>query len=335
MNGHPVTTRRAFLGTAAGGLLAAPLAAEPQQPGKVWRIGFLGPPPSSEWGGHLVRAFQEELRDRGYVDGQNIRIEYRSTEGPTLEQLQLMAADLVRLRVDVLVVSVTAAALAARAATRTIPIVFVNVADPVAQGLVASLARPGGNITGTTTAVVDVVAKQVQLLKEAVPKASRVGVLWNPLNLEGQAYLAEAKAAARSLGLQLVIVEARSPVDFEGAFSTVVRNRVHAAFVVADGMFYVHKTRLAALAVQNRLPTMFGIKDQAEAGGLMAYGWTPRENYRRAAMYVDKILKGAKPSDLPVERPTKFELVLNLKTAKTLGLTFPQSLLRRADEVIQ
>ncbi len=317
-------------------VVGVPLAAEAQQAGKVYRIGFLGPPPSSGWGGQLVQPFQQELRELGYVEAQNITIEYRSTERMNDERLHLLAAELVRLKVDVLVASVTQAALAARDATRTIPIVMVNVSDPVSSRLIASLARPGGNITGLTSRVgPEIVGKQLELLKEAVPKVSRVGVLWNPLSLDGRTFLREAEAAARSLGLQLHVVEARGPGDFDGAFSTMVRGRVNAVFVVADAIFFIHRTRIAGLAVRNRLPAMFGIRDLAEAGGLMAYGSNPRENYRRAATFVDKILKGAKPADLPVEQPTKFELIINLKTAKALGLKIPQSVLVRADEVIQ
>jgi putative tryptophan/tyrosine transport system substrate-binding protein len=328
-------TRRVFVGSLAGGLLAPPRAASAQQAPKVWRIGFLGPPLSSEWGGHLVQAFQQGLRERGYVEGQNITIEYRSTESASNEQIRVGAAELVRLRIEVLVVSVTLAALAAKEATRTIPIVMVNVTDPVASGLIASLARPGGNITGLTTIATEVVGKQMGLLKEAIPRASRVGILWNPLNPDGRTMLGEAEAAAKSIGLQGLVVEARGPDDFEGAFSAMVRGRVSAALVLADGMFYIYGARMAELTVRHRLPAMFGLVDQAKFGGLMAYGRNPRENYRRAAYYVDRILKGAKPANLPVEQPTKFELVINLKTAKALGLTIPPSLLARADEVIR
>ncbi|MBI3706670.1 MAG: ABC transporter substrate-binding protein, partial [Proteobacteria bacterium] len=201
--------------------------------------------------------------------------------------------------------------------------------------LVASLAHPGGNITGTTTLAIDVVGKQLQLLKEATPTVSRVGVLWNPFNPDGHAHLKQAEAAGRSLGLQLQIVETRGPDGFDAAFAAMVRGRVQAAFVMSDGMFYVHASRLAGLAVQSRLPAMFGSRYHAAAGGFMAYGWKEGENYRRAAVYLDKILKGAKPADLPVEQPTRFELVVNMKTAKALGLTIPESLLARADEVIE
>ena len=312
-------------------ICSAPPVSRAQQAAKVWRIGFLGPPLSSEWGGHLVQAFQQGLRERGYVDGQNITIEFRASN----EQLQVRAAELVRLKVDVLVVSVTQAALAAKEATRTIPIVMVNVTDPVASGLIASLAQPGGNITGLTTIVIEVVGKQMGLLKEAIPRASRVGILWNPLNPDGRSLLREAEAAAKSLGLQALVVEARGPDDFDRAFSAMARGRVDAALVLSDGMFYAHGVRMAEIAVRHRVPAMFGIRDQGDFGGLIAYGWRPRENYRRAAYFVDRILKGANPADLPVEQPTKFDLVINLKTAKALGLTIPPSLLGRADEVLQ
>ena len=306
----------AFALMIAVAFFSAPPVSRAQPATKVWRIGFLGPPLSSEWGGHLVQAFQQGLRERGYVDGQNITIEFRSTGGSN-EQLHVRAAELVRLRVDVLVVSVTQAALAAKEATRTIPIVMVNVFDPVGSGLIASLARPGGNITGLTTISAEVVGKQMGLAPD------------------GRTLLREAEAAAQSLGLQFLVVEARAPGDFDGAFSAMARGRVDAALVLADGMFYANGVQMAGLAVRHRLPAMFGIRDQAEFGGLMAYGWSPRENYRRAAYFVDRILKRANPADLPVEQPTKFNLVINLKTAKALGLTIPQSLLQRADEVIQ
>ena len=325
----------AFALMIAVAFFSAPPVSRAQQAAKVWRIGFIGPPPSSEWGGHLVQAFQQGLRERGYVEGQNITIEYRSTESVSKEQFRVWAAELVRLRVEVLVVSVTLVALAAKEATRTIPIVMVNATDPVASGLIASLARPGGNITGLTTVATEVVRKQMGLLKEAIPRASRVGILWNPLNPDGRTFLREAEAAAKSIGLKTLVVEARGPDDFDSAFSAMVRGRVDAALVVADGMFYIYRARMAEITVRHRLPVMFGILDQAKLDGLMAFGLNPRENYRRAAYYVDRILKGAKPADLPVEQPTKFDLVINLKTAKALGLTIPQSLLLRADEVIQ
>ncbi len=315
-------------------ILAAPCAAE-AQPGKIWRIGFLGPPPSA---GGLLQAFQEGLRELGYIEGKNIAIEYRYTAlaGDIDKGLPLLAAELVRLKPDVLVVSITVAALAAKNATTTIPVVMVNVDDPVGSGLIASLARPGGNVTGLSRLTPELTGKHLELLKETVPKAIRVAVLSNPKNPVHQELVRNAKLAAGSLGVQLKIVEAGAPKELGGAFATMAGERMSALLVLGDGMFYINRTRIADLALRNRLPSMSGSGgDFPRAGGLMGYAPRSVDNYRRAATYVDKILKGAKPADLPVEQPTKFELVINLKTAKTLGLTIPQSLLIRADEVIQ
>jgi putative ABC transport system substrate-binding protein len=233
------------------------------------------------------------------------------------------------------VVSITVAALAAKSATTTIPIVMVNVDDPVGSGLITSLGRPGGNITGLSRLTPELVGKNLELLKEAVPKAVRVAVLANPRNPLHPELVRNAKRAAGSLGVQLKIVEAGAPKELEGAFSTMAGERMSALLALGDGMFYVNRTRIADLALRNRLPSMFGSGDHARAGGLMAYAPRSVDNYRRAATYVDKILRGAKPADLPVEQPTKFELVINLKTAKALGLTIPPSVLLRADEMIR
>jgi putative ABC transport system substrate-binding protein len=325
--------RAAFIAALALGLLIAPLTAD-AQPEKIGRIGYLGPSPSS---GGLLQAFREGLLELGYIEGKNIAIEYRYTAlaGDIDERLPLLAAELVRLKPDVLVVSITVAALATRNATTTIPIVMVNVDDPVGSGLIASLARPGGNVTGLSRLTPELIGKNLELLKEAVPRAVRVAVLSNPRNPLHPELVRNAKLAARSLGLQLKIVEAGAPKELEGAFSTMAGERMSALLVLADGMFYVNRTRIADLALRNRLPSMFGSGDLARAGGLMAYAPRSGDNYRRAATYVDKILKGAKPADLPVEQPTKFELVINLKTAKALGLTIPPSVLLRADEMIR
>ncbi len=327
------TIRAAFAAALALGLLSALLPAD-AQPEKIGRIGYLGPSPSS---GDLLPAFQEGLRELGYIEGKNIAIEYRYTDlgGDIDKRLPLLAAELVRLKPDVLVVSITVAALAAKNATTTIPIVMVNVDDPVESGLIASLARPGGNVTGLSRLTPELVGKHLELLKEAVPKAVRVAVLSNPRNPLHPELVRNAKLAAGSLGVQLKIVEARAPMELEGAFSTMAGERMSALLVLGDGMFYVNRTRIADLALRNRLPSMFGSGDLSRAGGLMAYAPRSVDNYRRAATYVDKILKGAKPADLPVEQPTKFELVINLKTAKALGLTIPPSVLLRADEVIR
>ena len=325
--------RRLFLGTLACGLLAAPLAAEAQQTGKVYRVGFL----SNGWSTtspQVVAAFRQGLRELAWVEGQNIVIEYRWAEGRS-DRLPDLAAELVRLRVDVLVASAAAATRAAKEATTTIPIVSVAVQDPVALGSVQSLARPGGNITGPTlTGGLAIGGKQLELLKEIVPGVSRVAVLWNPSNPMLLQQLRDTQSAARSLNVQLQVVEARSPDEFDRAFSRITRGRAEALLVSADPMFAAQGTRLANLAARNRLPAMYGLRRHVEAGGLIAYGANELDVWRRAATYVDKILKGAQPADLPMEQPTKFELIINLKTAKALGLTIPPSLLARADQVI-
>ena len=326
---------RAFLGTLTGSLLAAPLAAEAQQTGKVYRIGYLSAS-SSTTGRTVIEAFRQGLRELGWVEGQNIVIDYRFAEGQ-YDRLPALAAELVRLKADVIVVSPTQPAVAAKNATGTIPIVMIGAgADPVGQGLVASLARPGGNVTGLSYGVgQEIFGKQLALLKEAVPKVRRVAVLWNPAVSAIVAAIGEVKVAARSLGMQLQVLEARGPNDFDGAFAAMVKERAGALLVLVDPMFSFHRTRLADLAVKSRLPAVYTNRQPVEAGGLMSYGPSFSDLWRRAAGYVDKILKGAKPADLPVEQPTKFELVINLKTAKALGLTIPPSLLVRADEVIQ
>ena len=327
--------RRAFIGTLAGGLLVAPLAAEAQQPGNVRTIGFFGPPPSA---GGLVQAFQQGLRDLGYVEGQNIKIEYRYTDVALRGHPDLFpryAAELVRLKPEVIVVSVTEAALAVKQATSTIPIVTVSVPDPVASGLIASLARPGGNVTGLSRESRDLIGKNCQLLKEALPDIARVGVLANPTDPLKPAMVADAEEAARSLGMQLKVVEASTPTALEGAFTAMHTDKVGAVLVLGGGAFYLNRTRIADLALRHRLPSVFQNREFVEAGGLLSYAPSTTANYRRAAFFVDKILKGAKPADLPVEQPTKFELVINLKTAKALGLTIPPSLLQRADQVIE
>ena len=327
-------TRRVGLVVAlALSILSAPVSANAQQRGKVPRIGYLGSSSPSAVP-HLVDAFRQGLRDLGYVEGQNIAIEYRWAEG-RLERLPNLAADLVRLKVDVIFGSNTPGTVAAKKATTTIPIVMAVVGDPVGSGLVASLGRPGGNVTGLSSLAVELGPKQLQLLKQAVPRVSRVAVLSNPATQSHVLALKEVEVAARSLGVQLQILEARGSEEFDRAFAAMTRERASALLVLSDPVFLVYRTRLADLAAKSRLPAMYGLREHAEAGGLMAYAANYADLYRRAATYVDKILKGAKPGDLPVEQPTKFELVINLKAAKTLGLTIPQSVLIRADQVIQ
>ena len=326
--------RRTFLAGSVC-LLAAPLIAEAQGTPNVPSIGFLGPPPSA---GGLVQAFQQGLRDLGYVEGHNIRVEYRYTDVALQGHPELfprLVAELLRLRPDVLVVSVTDAALAAKNATSTVPIVMVSVPDPVAAGLVTSLARPGGNVTGLSRETRDLVAKDLQLLKETFPTTMRVGVLGNLTEPLNAAMVSDAKDAATSLGVELKIVEAGAPAQFESAFSALHTERVGALLVLGGAGFYLNRTQIADLALRNRLPSMFQNREFVDVGGLLSYAPSTIANYRRAAVFVDKILKGAKPADLPIEQPTKFEFVINLKTAKALGVTIPPSVLARADEVIE
>jgi putative ABC transport system substrate-binding protein len=325
-----VTTRRAFIGTLAGGLLTAPRASEAQQAAKVARIGFLGFNLATN--PHLPEAFRQGLRDLGYVEGRNVVIEYRDAEGKS-ERLPALAAELVALKVDVILAGGDPQALAAKQATRTLPIVFTAVGDPVSMGLVTSLARPDGNVTGlTSTTGLDLVGKRLELLKQAVPGVSRVAVLWQRTDKDT---LTGAEAAARALGVRLQVVEARGSADFDRAFSDMTRARAGALSVFGGAMFANERGRLVGLAAKNRLPAVYPAREYVDAGGLMSYGPNLADLFRRAATYVDKILKGAKPADLPVEQPTKFDFVINLKTAKALGLTIPQSVLGRADHVVE
>jgi len=330
-----VIERRDFIQAIAGGLLAAPFAAEAQQAAKIARIGYLvGDLTAST---HLREAFRQGLRDLGYVESRNLVIEYRSAEGKS-ERLPALAAELVALKVDVIVAPNTPAALAAKQATRTLPIVFIGVGDPVTSGLVISLARPGGNVTGLSVLSPELVGKWLELLKQAVPGVSRVAALWQPGAMDERSeteMFKGAEVAAQALGVRLQFVEARGPADFERAFSDMTRARAGALTVRPAPMFVSERRRLVDLAAKNRLPAVYAWREFVDAGGLMAYGPNLADLYRRAATYVDKILKGAKPGDLPVEQPTKFELVVNLKTAKTLGLTIPPSVLGRADQVIE
>jgi putative tryptophan/tyrosine transport system substrate-binding protein len=317
-------------------LVAAPVAAEGQQTAKAPRIGWLAanlaPNP------HLTEAFRQGLRDLGYVEGRSVVIEYRDAEGK-FERLPALAAELVALKVDVILTGGTPQALAAKQATKTIPIVFTSATDPVTDGLVTTLARPGGNVTGLSTiSAPEIVGKRLELLKQVIPEITRAAVLWQPGG-QGERtnkdMLKGAEVAARALGVRPHFVEARSPADFDRAFSDMTRARAGALTPVGGSMFFNERRRLVDLAAKNRLPAVYSQREFVDAGGLMAYGANIADLFRRAATYVDKILRGAKPADLPVEQPTKFELVINLKTAKALGLTIPPSLLARADEVIQ
>jgi putative tryptophan/tyrosine transport system substrate-binding protein len=316
-------------------LTLAPLAAKAQEVEKIARIGYLGSGRAAQ--PHLNEAFRQGLRDLGYIEGRNLVMEYRDAEGK-FDRLPALAAELVALKVDVIVVGNTPAAVAAKQATGTLPIVFTGVGDPVASGLVTSLARPGGNVTGLSMLAPELVGKCLEQLKQAVPAVSRVAVLWHPGALgerTEQDMLKGAEVAARALGVRLQFVEARGAADFDKAFSEMTRARAGALTVLTSNMFFIERRRLVDLAAKNRVPTLYQWRDGVDAGGLMSYGSSQTDLFRRAAAYVDKILKGAKPADLPVEQPTRYELVINLKTAKALGLTIPPSVLGRADQVIE
>jgi putative ABC transport system substrate-binding protein len=328
--------RRSFLGTLAGGLLAAPLAVEGQQTRKIWRIGFLSLnsdiQPYKRW--HA--AFREGLRKLGYVEGDNVIIEQRYAAGQ-VERLSTLAAQLVRLKVDVLVTAPAGSALFAKKVTSTIPIVFIGEPDPVGTGLVASLARPGGNVTGLADAHADLVPKRLELLKQVAPSASRVAILWNPANASTGPQVQIAEAAAPALGAIVLPVGVRGPRrdDVDRAFEIIAKERPGSLLVVGDATLGIHRHRIAELSIKYRLPTSGSHSAWAESGLLMSYGTDFVDLFRRSALLVANILKGAQPADLPVEQPTKFDLVFNLKTAKALGLTIPPSLLQRADQEIE
>jgi putative ABC transport system substrate-binding protein len=317
-------------------LLITPLMVEGQPVAKVPKIGYLSPSSAPPARNANMEAFREGLRELGWFEGQNLIVEYRFA-GDQSDRLSDLATELVMLNVDVIVASGgTRGVVAAKNATGTIPIVMPNGGgDPVGLGLVASLSRPGGNVTGLSFSVgMDTFGKSLEFLTQAVPKVRRVAVLSNPGNPSHALVIRNVEGAARSMGLKLQLLEARGPDEFNRVFAGMVRARVGALLVVADAAFFLHRTQLADLTVKHRLPSMHGLRDEVEIGGLMSYGPSLVAQYRRAAVFVDKILKGAKPADLPVEQPTKFELVINLKTAKALGLTIPPAVLARADEVI-
>ena len=326
--------RRAFLSTVAGSLLAVPLVAEAQQAGKVYRVGILGDKASDSNETHLWQTFRAALRERGLNEGVNLLIEYRGVEG-NYARLPEVAADLVRLKPDLIATRGSFFTGALKAATSSIPIVFVGHADPVGTGHVASLARPGGNITGMAVLQTELGPKGLELLHSGVPAAVRISVLWHLGTPSAVPGLKALEEPARLLRLQLQPIGAQTAGELEGAFSTMARGGTQAVLVFSTPPFITARQRIAELAIAHRLPTMCQGRLFVEAGGLMSYCPNHEDVWRRAAVYVDKILKGARPADLPVEQPRKFELVINLKTAKTLGLTIPDSLLRRADEVIQ
>jgi putative ABC transport system substrate-binding protein len=324
--------RRAFIGTLAGGLLAAPFAAEAQQAGKSYRVCLLALTPGEDT--TSMKPLLERLRELGYDEGKNMTFEYRSAEGRS-ERLPQLAMELVRGRPDVLIAGFgTLTAQAAKAATLTVPIVFTSVGDPVGAGLVASLGRPGGNVTGLS-GLTEVGGKHLQLLRELSPGKEVIAVLVNPETPFARLALKEIKTAAEANRIRLVILEARTAEQVPRELQAAVTAAAGGLLVLGDPLTYSLRREIADLSAKFRLPAVYPSREWVEAGGLMSYGADRRQMYRRAAEYVDKILKGAKPGDLPVEQPTKFELVINLKTAKALGLTIPPSLLQRADQVIE
>jgi putative ABC transport system substrate-binding protein len=323
--------RRGFI-TLLGGAAAMPLTARAQQPGKVPRLGYLGFGPASAYDTRL-EALRAGLRDLGYVEGKNIVIEFRWAD--RVDQLPALAAELVRMKVDVIFANSSTLVEPARQATQTIPIVFSNHADPVGIGHVASLPRPGGNITGLSMLLTDLVAKELEILSEALPQAKRIGVLWNPTTPSHTPAVRAVEDAAKKLGVRLILVPVRVAGDFDAAFGTMVQEGAAGFLVVPSPLSTSYRTELAELALKNRLPAMYGHKDYVEAGGLMSYGADIVDLNRRAAAYIDKILKGARPGDLPVEQASKYQLVFNLKTAKALSFQIPPTLLARADEVIE
>ena len=322
--------RRRFV-TGLGLLLASPVVAQAQPVGKLPRVGYLfygSPGPSRE-----IDAFRQGMRELGYIEGQSIAVEYRFASGQ-IERYPGLAAELVRLKVDVIVAPATPQALAAKQATGSIPIVFVLVADAVGAGLITNFARPGGNITGLTSSSADLGGKRLELLKQMVPKASRVAVLYSPTDRSNVLILKQLQESAPTLGLILQPLEVREPRDFEGAFVAMTGERAHAMFGIPGASTFEHSKVLVNLAAKHRIPAMWGHRSFVDAGGLMSYAVNLYDQNRQAAVFVDKILKGAKPADLPVEQPTRFELVINLRPAKALGLTIPPTLLAQADQVI-
>ena len=323
--------RRAFIASLAGGL-AAPLAAEAQQAGRVYRVGLLHQ--GSSRGGLIYRTLSGALGELGWIEGKNIVIEARYAEGHT-EKLPELAVDLVRLNADVIVTNTNPETLAAQQATASIPIVMLFGLDPVGTRLIASYARPGGNVTGVVWAMPETAAKTVQLLKEMVPTARKAAVIYDPTVLGIESYMVTNEGTARALGMTLQRVEVRGPEDFEVAFSTILKGRTDALWVGTTGVVGSRIAEIIDFAARRRLPAIYPSRWVVDYGGLMSYGAKYTEVFRRAAFYVDRLLRGAKPADLPVEQPSKFELIINLNTAKALGLTVPLSLLQRADQVIE
>ena len=331
LNRCTLVDRRKFIGVLASGLVALPIASIAQRPTKVARIGFLGsstPPPE------LLETVRGGLRERGYIEGSNLSLEVRWTEG-SFDALPSLANELAQGRVDLILAWATPATLAAKRATPSIPIVFFGVSDPVGSGLIASLARPGANVTGVTNIAKDLTARQVQMLKQIAPGLRRVAIMGNPTNLSAAAQQAEAEAAARALGITSLIVSVREPDRIAAALAEAAGQGADGLVVMPDPAFLTRRKEIADIALERRLPSIYARREAVQAGGLVAYGASLSDQIKRATAYADRILKGARPAELPVEQPTKLELVINRKTARALGLTIPQSLLLRADEVIE
>lgn len=334
--GESVISRRVFVATVTAGFLAVPLVARAQPGGRRYRIGLLGTaPPGSTGSTRLVEAFVQALRELGYVEGRDFVLERRFDPEGRPDQLVRLAAELVRLKVDVIVATGTLAPHAAKSATTTLPVVFTNHGDPVGSGLAVSLARPGGNVTGLSLLAGDLVAKQLELLKNVAPRIVRVAVLWNPNTRTHPGMLDEAESAARALDLRLERLGATGLGDYDRAFAVMTQPRADALLVLGDPIFWNQRSRIVELVTKYRLPAMFGQREYVEAGGLMSYGANVSDSFRRAAIYVDKILNGARPGDLPIEQPGKFELVIGSRTAKALGLKIPESVLMQADQIIE
>jgi putative tryptophan/tyrosine transport system substrate-binding protein len=327
-----VISRRIFLQALVGGALV-PLAAEAQPTGKVYRIGFLGNS-TEALEANLVGPFREGLRERGYVEGRDLTIEYRWAEG-AYERFPALIAELIALKVDIIVTAGTPAALAVKRTTTTIPLVMVAVGDPIGTGLVKSLARPGGNLTGLVSIAPDLEGKRLELLTQIVPKLSSVAFLANPANPFHVTSEKQASAAAKALHLKVVFFPVRAEGEFDRAFQAIVGQRSGALVLLADRLFLHHRARIVEFTAQHRLPAVYAYNELVQIGGLMSFGPSYPEMHRRAAYFVDRILKGARATDLPMEQPSKFELILNLKTARALNLTVPPSLLQRADRVIE
>ena len=325
--------RREFITLLGGAAATWPLAARAQQPAKIPRIGFLGNS-TATMEANLIGPLRDGLRELGYEEGRNVIIEFRWADGK-YDQFPALVAELLAAKVDVIITAGTPATLAIKKATSTVPLVFIAVGDPVGTGVVPNLGRPGGNITGLSSIAPDLEGKRLELLREVVPKLSHVAFFLNPANAFHTASMRQARVAAQSLGIKLQPMEVNKSEQLDGAFASIVKEKPDALLILADRIFLHNRKRMMEFAIQQRLPSVNAYRELVEAGGLISYGPSYEDMHRRAAVYVDKILKGTKPADLPIEQPTKFTLLINLKTAKTLGLTVPPTLVARADELIE